>query len=43
MTGGPIISKGGYINDYYTSASVGTDLLKKAGIPREAAQMVPCT
>jgi len=40
-TGGPTIGKGGYINDYYTSASVGAELLKKAGIPPEAVQMVP--
>ena len=40
-TGGPTISKGGYINDYYTTASVGAELLQKAGIPREAIQMVP--
>jgi len=40
-TGGPTIGKGGYINDYYTSASVAAELLKKAGIPREAVQMVP--
>ena len=35
------IGRGGYINDYYTSASVGAELLQKAGIPREAIQMVP--
>jgi hypothetical protein len=40
-TGGPTIGKGGYINDYYTSGSVGAKLLQKAGIPREAVQMVP--
>ncbi len=40
-TGGPVVGKGGYINDYNTSASVGADLLKKAGIPRELIQMVP--
>ena len=40
-TGGPTISKGGYINDYYTSASVGGELLQKAAIPREAIQMIP--
>jgi len=40
-TGGPTMGKGGYINDYYTSASVGAELLKKAGIPPEAVQMVP--
>jgi hypothetical protein len=38
-TGGPTMGKGGgYINDFNTSASVGADLLKKAGIPREAIQ-----
>ena len=41
-TGGPTMGKGGgYINDFNTSASVGAELLKKAGIPREAIQMVP--
>jgi uncharacterized SAM-binding protein YcdF (DUF218 family) len=40
-TGGPIVGKGGYINDYQTSASLGADLLKKAGIPPELVQMVP--
>jgi uncharacterized SAM-binding protein YcdF (DUF218 family) len=40
-TGGPVVGKGGYINDYQTSASVGADLLKKAGIPAEVVQMVP--
>jgi len=41
-TGGPTLGKGGgYINDFNTSASVGTDLLEKTGIPREAIQMVP--
>ncbi len=40
-TGGPVVGKGGYINDYNTSASVGADLLKKAGIPRDRIQMVP--
>ena len=40
-TGGPVIGKGGYLNDYNTSASVGAELLQKAGIPREAVQMVP--
>ncbi len=40
-TGGPVVGKGGYINDYNTSASVGADLLKKTGIPRESIQMVP--
>ena len=40
-TGGPVIGKGGYINDYQTSASVGADSLKKEGIPAELVQMVP--
>ena len=40
-TGGPTMGKGGYINDYFTSASEGAELLKKAGIPGEAVQMVP--
>jgi uncharacterized SAM-binding protein YcdF (DUF218 family) len=40
-TGGPVVGTGGYINDFYTSASVGADLLKKAGVPDELLQMVP--
>lgn len=40
-TGGPITGIGGYINDYQTSASVGADLLKNAGVPPECVQMVP--
>jgi uncharacterized SAM-binding protein YcdF (DUF218 family) len=40
-TGGPVAGKGGYINDYQTSASVGADLLKEAGIPSELVQIVP--
>ena len=40
-TGGPVVGNGGYINDYQTAASVGADLLKKAGIPEEVVQMVP--
>jgi uncharacterized SAM-binding protein YcdF (DUF218 family) len=40
-TGGPVTGLGGYINDYQTSASVGADLLKNAGVPPEAVQMVP--
>lgn len=40
-TGGPVAGKGGYINDYQTSASVAADLLKQAGIPSELVQMVP--
>jgi uncharacterized SAM-binding protein YcdF (DUF218 family) len=40
-TGGPVVGKGGYVNDYQTSASVGADLLKQAGVPAELVQMVP--
>src|SRR5215475_6021118 len=40
-TGGPVGGAGGYINDFYTSASVGADLLKKCGLPDERLQMVP--
>jgi len=40
-TGGPVVGKGGYINDYQTSASVGADLLKEEGLPAELVQMVP--
>jgi len=40
-TGGPVVGKGGYVNDYQTSASVGAESLKKAGIPDEHVQMVP--
>jgi len=40
-TGGPVVGSGGYINDQNTSASVGADLLKRAGVPAEAVQMVP--
>ena len=40
-TGGPVPGHGRYINDFYTSASVGADLLKKAGIPDESLEMVP--
>ncbi len=40
-TGGPVVGKGGYINDYQTSASVGADSLKNAGIPADLVQMVP--
>jgi uncharacterized SAM-binding protein YcdF (DUF218 family) len=40
-TGGPVVGRGGYINDFQTSASVGADLLKKTGIPAELVQMVP--
>jgi uncharacterized SAM-binding protein YcdF (DUF218 family) len=40
-TGGPVGGTGGYINDFMTSASVGADLLKKAGVPEQSLQMVP--
>ena len=40
-TGGPVIGKGGYVNDFQTSASVGADRLKAVGIPARALQMVP--
>jgi uncharacterized SAM-binding protein YcdF (DUF218 family) len=40
-TGGPVIGSGGYINDFQTSASVGADLLKHAGVPPEFVEMVP--
>jgi uncharacterized SAM-binding protein YcdF (DUF218 family) len=40
-TGGPVVGSGGYINDYNTSASVGADLLRGAGVPAESVQMVP--
>src|SRR5206468_7861766 len=39
-TGGPVEGTGGYINDYYTSASVGADLLKKNGLANGSVQMV---
>ena len=40
-TGGPVEGTGGYINDYNTSASVGADLLIKAGLANGSVQMVP--
>jgi uncharacterized SAM-binding protein YcdF (DUF218 family) len=40
-TGGPVEGTGGYTNDYNTSASVGADLLRKAGVPNGTLQMVP--
>jgi uncharacterized SAM-binding protein YcdF (DUF218 family) len=40
-TGGPVVGIGGYINDFQTSASVGADLLRKAGVPSDLLQMVP--
>jgi uncharacterized SAM-binding protein YcdF (DUF218 family) len=41
-TGGPVTGNGGYVNDYQTAASVGADLLSKAGLPGDVLQMVPC-
>jgi uncharacterized SAM-binding protein YcdF (DUF218 family) len=40
-TGGPVVGKGGYINDFQTAASVGADLLKNEGVPSHVVQMVP--
>lgn len=40
-TGGPVVGSDGYINDFNTSASVGAELLVKAGVPTESVQMVP--
>jgi uncharacterized SAM-binding protein YcdF (DUF218 family) len=40
-TGGPVVGSGGYLDDFNTSASVGAELLVKAGIPSAAVQMVP--
>jgi uncharacterized SAM-binding protein YcdF (DUF218 family) len=40
-TGGPVEGTGGYINDYYTSASVGADLLERNGLANGSVQMVP--
>jgi uncharacterized SAM-binding protein YcdF (DUF218 family) len=40
-TGGPVEGTGGYINDFMTWASVGADLLRKAGVPDRSLQMVP--
>jgi len=40
-TGGPESGSGGYINDYQTSASVGAEALKKAGIAEEVVQAAP--
>src|SRR5213594_2531910 len=40
-TGGPVVGSGGYINDFYTSASVGAELLKKWGLLDERLEMVP--
>jgi len=40
-TGGPVVGSVGYTNDYNTSAGVGADLLRKAGVPDESLQVVP--
>jgi hypothetical protein len=40
-TGGPENGNGGYINDYYTWASIAADALKKLGIPKDVIQMAP--
>lgn len=40
-TGGPVAGTGDYSNDFNTSASVGADLLKKAGVADGFIQMVP--
>jgi uncharacterized SAM-binding protein YcdF (DUF218 family) len=39
-TGGPIVGDGGYVNDYRTSAGVGADGLKQAGVPADLVQIV---
>lgn len=41
VTGGPVEGSGGYSNDSNTEASVGTHLLRAAGIPNTCLQMVP--
>jgi uncharacterized SAM-binding protein YcdF (DUF218 family) len=40
-TGGPVVGVGGYINDFYTSASVGADLLRRNGLANGSVQEVP--
>ena len=40
-TGGPESGNGGYINEYYTSASVAAESLKRLGIRDDVVQMVP--
>src|SRR5437868_8312894 len=40
-TGGPATGTGAYTNDYNTSASVGADELKAAGIPADHLAMAP--
>src|SRR6266581_662228 len=41
VTGGPVVGNGGYVNDQQTSASVGADGLRKAGMQADLIQMVP--
>ncbi|OAI55824.1 hypothetical protein AYO49_01105 [Verrucomicrobiaceae bacterium SCGC AG-212-N21] len=41
VTGGPVAGIRQYVNDYQTSASVGADLLRKAGVAEHFVQMVP--
>ena len=40
-TGGPVSGQGGYINDFNTSASVGADQLRAAGLAPDLVHMVP--
>ena len=40
-TGGPVEGSGGYINDFYTSASVGAELLRNHGLATSVVQEVP--
>lgn len=40
-TGGPVVGKAGYFNDFQTAASVGADRLKAAGVPPQFMQIVP--
>jgi uncharacterized SAM-binding protein YcdF (DUF218 family) len=41
VTGGPVAGTGAYINDFNTSANVGADLLKAAGLSSQLVQAVP--
>ncbi len=40
-TGGPVTGSGGYTTDANTTANVGADLMRKAGVSAEFVQMVP--
>lgn len=40
-TGGPVSGLGRYVNDYQTCASVGADLLRKAGLEAGVVKMAP--